>query len=127
MVFKGHFRAKFSPASNRLISAKLCFDTGAVLASVDKKTLLGGDAAAVEAANQADALLDSLEMPHMASVSKKVSVVPSTSSSSESSCKSEEDSSIESAANQDGIGRTDLDERSTDKELTTRRSQRLST
>lgn len=59
---KGMMRAKFCAASNKLISAEMMFDTGSVATQVSSET---PDAAAQAAAHQADALLDSLQMPHL--------------------------------------------------------------
>jgi hypothetical protein len=83
----------------------------------------------VEAANQADAILDSLEMPHMAAVSTGVTVVPSTSSASEASYHKGGESSDESIANQNTDnqgGHEIMSSRSSDSGVGTRRSQRLS-
>jgi hypothetical protein len=71
LKFRGIIRAKFSPESNKLMSASLDFDTGSIamqlrapviFANIDED---GMAAAAQVAANAADALLDSLEMPHL--------------------------------------------------------------
>lgn len=71
LKFRGIIRAKFSPESNKLVSASLDFDTGSIamqlrapviFANIDED---GMAAAAQVAANAADALLDSLEMPHL--------------------------------------------------------------
>lgn len=59
-VFKGSMRASFSPASNKLISVHLQFDTAAFLQQVEAMRAASSAAAA---ANEADALLDSLQMP----------------------------------------------------------------
>lgn len=78
LVMKGTMRATFSPASNKLVCAELLFDTGAV--TTQMKSLYVSptpvvqepcDAAAVAAAAQmtaseADALLDSIQMPQLA-------------------------------------------------------------
>lgn len=76
-------RAKFSPASNKLISAELVFDTGSLasqLAAATAQALSSSDkcdeiaaAAAQAAAHEADALLDSLQMP---SVPSAITVMP---------------------------------------------------
>ncbi|KAL3796677.1 hypothetical protein HJC23_009977 [Cyclotella cryptica] len=73
IVFKGSMRSLFSPASNKLISVDITFDTGVITNQLEH---LGhpvanhapeDDAAeaAVAAANEADALLDSLQMPQI--------------------------------------------------------------
>lgn len=84
LTFKGSFRGKFSPASNKLINALISFDTGLVVSQVRKvkDTRVSKheeSAAAVAAAHQADALLDSLQVP---AVPSAVNIVPSSLSSS---------------------------------------------
>mmetsp|Transcript_25793 Transcript_25793/g.44030 ORF Transcript_25793/g.44030 Transcript_25793/m.44030 type:complete len:745 (-) Transcript_25793:272-2506(-) len=61
---KGSVRATFSPASNKLISVDLEFDTAAFIAQIEAMGDVSTTAAAV-AANEADALLDSLQMPQI--------------------------------------------------------------
>jgi hypothetical protein len=90
----GTIRGKFSPASNKLLSANVSFNTGAVLVQLpqilSKENLSAeypqdmANAAAQAAASQADAILDSLQMPCLPSstVPSAVSVVASSSSSS---------------------------------------------
>jgi len=79
-------RCKFSPASNKLVSATMSFDTGAVLSQLravrGKGDALDAAASAAQvAATQADAILDSLQMPRFsAPVPSAVTVVPSSSS-----------------------------------------------
>jgi hypothetical protein len=63
-------QAKFSPASNKLISAEITFDTGSVSSQLDCLVRNGSAGAnqvdaAAQAAHRADALLDSLQMPHL--------------------------------------------------------------
>eukprot|EP00531_Pseudo-nitzschia_arenysensis_P000216 CAMPEP_0116142214 /NCGR_PEP_ID=MMETSP0329-20121206/14788_1 /TAXON_ID=697910 /ORGANISM="Pseudo-nitzschia arenysensis, Strain B593" /LENGTH=687 /DNA_ID=CAMNT_0003637433 /DNA_START=264 /DNA_END=2327 /DNA_ORIENTATION=+ len=95
LIVKGHTRAKFCPASNKLISVVMSFDTGAILSQVDliNKVKASSEAeaaaaAAQVAANEADALLDSLQMPHFeapsstGALSDKINVVPPLSVSS---------------------------------------------
>lgn len=82
LTLKGNMRAEFSPASNKLISAEIMFDTGNVAAQLQLLDAPKGDlnedldncdmvaaaaAAAQAAANEADALLDSLQMPQLGS------------------------------------------------------------
>jgi hypothetical protein len=81
LTLKGNMRAKFSPASNKLVSADIMFDTGNVAAQlqfldapkgelneeIDNCDFAAAAAAAQEAANEADALLDSLQMPQLGS------------------------------------------------------------
>jgi len=63
--FKGSMRASFSPASNKLISVDLNFDTAAFVQQVQSMGDVSTDAAAAVAAHEADALLDSLQMPQI--------------------------------------------------------------
>mmetsp|Transcript_2283 Transcript_2283/g.5011 ORF Transcript_2283/g.5011 Transcript_2283/m.5011 type:complete len:725 (+) Transcript_2283:605-2779(+) len=69
LAMKGLVRAKFSPASNKLLVAALSFDSGAVAAQIQSKKNSNGEevtnAAAQAAASQADAILDSLEINHV--------------------------------------------------------------
>lgn len=82
LSLKGNMRAEFSPASNKLISAEIMFDTGNVAAQLQLLDSPKGElndeldnccdmaasaAAAQAAANEADALLDSLQMPQLGS------------------------------------------------------------
>lgn len=104
-------RAKFSPASNKLISAEIQFDTGGIVDQLqdlvvpmtdddDMESDLCDDVvtAAQAAANEANALLDSLQMPQLdLSAHITVSVGPETSStavsvtcSDKSDCSSDE-------------------------------------
>lgn len=85
LSFKGIMRAKFSPASNKLISVELIFDPGSVASqfeAVKAQTLVTTDncnevaAAAQAAANEADALLDSLQMPHLHAVPAATTAMP---------------------------------------------------
>lgn len=95
-TMKGIFRGKYCPASNKLLSAIMSFDTGPVLAQTQPLEMEPradvacdevADAAAQTTASQADALLDSLVMARLpASVPSAVLVPPSSSSS----CSSEE-------------------------------------
>ena len=87
LFLKGQIRAKFSPASNKLISVMMSFDTGAIISQLNTiakaKHSSDADAAAAAAqvaANEADALLDSLEMPLF-----EPHVVPPSSASSATS------------------------------------------
>lgn len=93
LLLKGQIRAKFSPASNKLISVIMSFDTGAIISQIDKanqSSIADAEIAAAQvAANEADALLDSLEMPHFepssALISPNINIVPPSSGSSASS------------------------------------------
>lgn len=65
---RGSIRASFCPASNKLLSANIMFDTGAVLSQLQEfmsipKTAYEAEAQA--ASNRADAILDSLQMPQL--------------------------------------------------------------
>jgi len=71
LIVKGNIRAKFCPASNKLLSVVMSFDTGAIVSQVNLMNKVkesseaeAAAAAAQVAANEADALLDSLQMPH---------------------------------------------------------------
>jgi len=62
LTFKGVLRAIFSPASNKLLSAELHFDTGVTTSHIDRiQSLMQTHHGA---AAEADAILDSLEMPY---------------------------------------------------------------
>jgi hypothetical protein len=87
MVFKGSMRASFSPASNKLISVDVTFDTGAITlqlerlgVSVPADAANAAAAAAAAAAHEADALLDSLQMPQMFADQKNATGAVSVSS-----------------------------------------------
>lgn len=61
LTFKGVLRAAFSPASNKLLSLELYFDTGVIISHIDRiQSIQAHHGAAAEA----DAILDSLEMPY---------------------------------------------------------------
>lgn len=83
VTVKGIIRAEFSPASNKLISAEFIFDASNVaaqLGSVKARTAMdmcdevAAAAAAQAAAHEADALLDSIQMPALKAVTSAVSV-----------------------------------------------------
>jgi len=68
VVFSGSMKSSFSPASNKLITVSVAFDTASIIQQVEAM----GDHAmstttddATAAAHEADALLDSLQMPQM--------------------------------------------------------------
>jgi hypothetical protein len=78
VAFKGSMRSLFSPASNKLISVELTFDTGSIVNQLirmghiivnhappeeEEEEEEEVDVAAEAAANEADALLDSIQMP----------------------------------------------------------------
>ena len=73
LALKGIIRGKFSPASNKLISSSISFDTGVVATQLRMRTNAAmtmlmspqQETSDAEAAAQADAILDSLEMPHV--------------------------------------------------------------
>jgi hypothetical protein len=103
VVMKGNVRANFSPASNKLISVVMTFDTGVIMSQINhimKVSEHDMDAAAAAAAqvaaSEADAILDSLQMPHIApsSIPTKINVVPLSSESTAGSsiCDKEESS-----------------------------------
>ena len=96
LAFNGIVRGKFSPDSNKLISANLTCDTGAILLQLQKMSTLHesgcSDAAAQAAANQADALLDSIQMPSLhSSAVHTAAIIDASSSSSEGSGDDESD------------------------------------
>lgn len=97
LSLRGTLRAKFDPASNKLISANLSFDTGLVQSQLNHHLIVPAEQAVVSlnsgaelkdttptdssASSQADAILDSLQMPHFDSavvggLSSDVTVVP---------------------------------------------------
>mmetsp|Transcript_53266 Transcript_53266/g.129406 ORF Transcript_53266/g.129406 Transcript_53266/m.129406 type:complete len:707 (-) Transcript_53266:450-2570(-) len=90
LTMKGNARAIFSPASNKLITVSMTFDTGAIMSQINNLVAKAGpeinpdEVAAQEAANEADAILDSLQMPHIepSSIPAKINVVPPSSGSS---------------------------------------------
>ena len=63
VVIKGSIHALFSPASNKLISVDLQFDTNAFLLQIEQMGSFTEAAAAV-VAHEVDALLDSLQSKH---------------------------------------------------------------
>lgn len=73
IVFKGSMRSLFSPASNKLISVDITFDTGVIMNQLEHlvHSIVHhapedvAAEAAVAAAHEADALLDSLQMPQI--------------------------------------------------------------
>ena len=90
LSIRGSIRACFCPASNKLVSACLMFDTGAVLSQLQEILNTSGGATTAEAAaaaqaasHRADAILDSLQMPHMDNQRSGVTVVPQGESSDE--------------------------------------------
>jgi len=101
VILKGQIRAKFSLASNKLISAVMRFDTSAIISQVNgiaklKESSLvdAAEVAAQVAANEADALLDSLQMPHfeLPNIPLKINyVAPSSVSSANSEDNSDDD------------------------------------
>ena len=104
LTMKGIIRGNFSPASNKLISAKITCDTGSVLLQLQKLPGESENDVAQAAAFKADAILDSLQVPCIPSqVPTAVLVDPSSSSSEASSDKGELDSSDESIADQGDV------------------------
>lgn len=101
LIVKGHTRAKFCPASNKLMSVVVYFDTGAIVSQVNliKKVKESSEAeaaaaAAQVAASEADALLDSLQMPHfeppsISDIPDKINAVSLCSASSSASSNEE--------------------------------------
>jgi len=94
LTLKGVLRAIFSPASNKLLSAELQFDTGAVASHIDRVQSLTQTHHG--AAAEADAILDSLEMPYFLPTNIGVTSSPennpaSITSSEKSDSENEED------------------------------------
>lgn len=83
LTIRGSIRASFCPASNKLLSANMMYDTGAVISQLQEYLSSDTDAtrAAAAAASHADAILDSLQMPQMNKHVGTVAVVPQSSSS----------------------------------------------
>ncbi|KAL3762869.1 hypothetical protein ACHAWU_001016 [Discostella pseudostelligera] len=68
VVFKGSMSALFSPASNKLISIDMTFDSGSIAQQIEalgNVVVSSMNDAATTAAHEAGALLDSLQMPQM--------------------------------------------------------------
>jgi len=66
IFFKGSMRASFSPASNKLISVDLTFDTGCIVLQLERLGMsTPNEAHAAAAAAEAENLLDSLQMPQI--------------------------------------------------------------
>ncbi len=92
MTLQGVLRGKFCPASNKLVFASMSFDTGRIQSKMGGSKTLGvpvNSAADIAAAQAADAILDSLEMPRLA----VPVMVPSAVNVVHSSCSSADDSS----------------------------------
>lgn len=84
---RGSVRASFCPASNKLLSASVMFDSGAVLSQLKEflkiptSTSYATDA---QAAHRADAILDSLQMPQLNNTTDVLpTIVPQGESSDE--------------------------------------------
>jgi hypothetical protein len=111
LTVKGNLKAHFSPASNKLISVVMTYDTGIVVSQVNQilkenEGCTDEVAAAQVAASEADAILDSLQMPHIpSSVPTNVTVVPSSGAASITDVE-KEDSSDESNGEADDAGRS---------------------
>ena len=114
---KGILRGVFSPASNKLLSASISFDTGAILSQIRKNPILSrlnidlcddaaAAAAAQAAANSADALLDSLQMPRLAATVPNAVTVVTPSSSGNETCDKGEVSCDESLTNESEHNKT---------------------
>jgi len=81
VAFKGSMRASFSPASNKLLSVDLKFDTGSVVQQVDEMS--GGHDAAADAhdgglggADEADEILEALRVPNFDGADNGAGAVP---------------------------------------------------
>ena len=100
IVFKGSMRASFSPASNKLISVEISFDTGCVTRQLEHlNSTLSAEAASVvaaaAAAHDADALLDSLQVPQIYG-EQNISAAAARSVSSDDGAGSSDDSTGQS-------------------------------
>ncbi len=81
IFFKGSMRASFSPASNKLISVDLTFDTGCIVLQLERLGMsTPNEAHAAAAAAEAENLLDSLQMPQIFSEKKNATGTVSVSS-----------------------------------------------
>ncbi len=68
VIFKGSMSALFSPASNKLISIDMTFDSGSIVHQIESMgnvVVSSVNDAATTAAHEAGALLDSLQMPQI--------------------------------------------------------------
>ena len=100
LSLKGLIRGKFCPASNKLLSAQVTCDTGAVLLQLHAFGSPAAEEKATKQASvsqvameQADSVIKSIEVPRLPTqVPVSVIVHPSSSSSSEGSCDDESDS-----------------------------------
>lgn len=99
MNFKGSMRATFSPASNKLISVELYFDTGLILSQLKRinsepPDFIYSQINSQQAAVKADAILSSLEMscflPNAVDHSK-ITFLPSVTASEKSESETDED------------------------------------
>lgn len=106
LTLKGSFHATFSPASNKLITGRIMFDTGIIISHMHQQQESGGSsqrkneescndvaaAADVAAASKAAVdILDSLQMPHMVAFkNNNVYIVPASCSGSSSGDSSDE-------------------------------------
>ena len=107
LALKGNLKAKFSPASNKLISVSIHFDTGVLSSQVnsvfkspdiDMSDEVDAAAAAQVAASEADAILDSLQMPHIEHAS---SVPSNVTVATQISVEKEESSVVSNSENED--------------------------
>lgn len=129
-------RAKFSPASNKLVSAEIMFDTGNIAAQLQLldsprvefinheqtncDAVAAAAAAAQAAANEADALLDSLQMPQLGNAVPSAIVMPSTAMETTAVSVSDKDDSSDEGLGDNKSTRLDDPEFG----VTTRRSTR---
>jgi hypothetical protein len=125
-TLKGSLKANFSPASNKLISVAMLFDTGIASAQLNnffKGNEVSNDdvdaaVAAQVAACEADMILDSLQMPHIepAPVPSNVNVVVPASCGSASG-----PASITDIEKEDSSDESNTDDSSKTEGMTTRR------
>mmetsp|Transcript_16398 Transcript_16398/g.24281 ORF Transcript_16398/g.24281 Transcript_16398/m.24281 type:complete len:704 (-) Transcript_16398:402-2513(-) len=113
LTFKGLMRAKFCPASNKLVSAEFSFDSGIIAeqlrelivtrvvaapAPMDTCDAVVAETAAHVAVTEADALLESLQMPQLdvGAVPTNITVHPSESLAAQVSVNGSDKESISS-------------------------------
>ena len=107
VAFKGSMRASFSPASNKLLSVDLKFDTGSVVQQVDE--ISGGHDAAANAhedgaggADQADEILEALRVPNFDGADNGADAVPVGAAAAKSTSQANVSESDESVRSTDG-------------------------
>lgn len=101
LSFKGLIRGKFCPASNKLLSAQVTCDSGAILLQLNSfgtqestETAANNKSVSVSqvAMEQADSVIKSIQVPHLPTQVPVSVLVHPSSSSSEGSCDDESES-----------------------------------